>query len=153
MGILRCDTWRCNMCSASPRTCYTSRCHISKSPYIIYYILYTRIRTRYIELVFGPGPWVLFLSMDSWFAHLVENNVVREQTYQYKRYWACLCGSVSRSGQLVYLWSSDPVNNVLREQTWQQQFKCILLSLQAAIAAISHQVFASIWWQKGKILM
>ena len=37
MGILRCDTWRCNMCSASPRTCYTSRCHISKSPYIIYY--------------------------------------------------------------------------------------------------------------------
>ena len=38
----------------------------------------------------------------------------------------------------------DPVNNVVREQTWQQQFKCILLSLQAAIAAISHQVFASI---------
>ena len=38
----------------------------------------------------------------------------------------------------------DPVNNVVRGQTWQQQFKCILLSLQAAIAAISHQVFASI---------
>ena len=39
MEILKYGTWRCNMCLAALRTCYTFRCHVSKSPYIIYYLL------------------------------------------------------------------------------------------------------------------